>query len=143
MTNAQDTGAFCVLCCAVVSFVSSAVPARAELVFFHTGPHAVGEEPSRGGRLGRADAARAAGKSCCESSIIARIAPDEVPYPEPEVEQPAAVLAAVEPAVDVPYGAIIDKVSAEQGVAAKLVRAVIQVESAYQRAGAVAEGAMG
>ena len=40
-----------------------------------------------------------------------------------------------------PYGEIIDQVAAEQDVDAKLVRAVIQVESAYQRARAVAQRA--
>ena len=42
-----------------------------------------------------------------------------------------------------PYGAIIDKVSAEQGVPVKLVRAVIQVESAYRERARSPKGAMG
>src|SRR6185436_2334268 len=62
--------------------------------------------------------------------------------PEPEVERPA-VVAAVEPAADVPYGAIIDRVSAEQNVSAKLVRALIQVESAYHERARSPKGAMG
>ena len=41
------------------------------------------------------------------------------------------------------YGEIIDRVSAEQGVDAKLVRAVIQVESAYQERARSPKGAMG
>ena len=88
-------------------------------------------------------ALRTGGEIVMESAIIARFAPDEVPYPEPVVEPPAAVVAAVEPAADVPYGAIIDKVSAEQDVPAKLVRAVIQVESAYQERARSPKGAMG
>jgi soluble lytic murein transglycosylase-like protein len=43
----------------------------------------------------------------------------------------------------VPYGAIIDKVAKEQNVDAKLVRAVIQVESAYNERARSKKGAMG
>jgi soluble lytic murein transglycosylase-like protein len=85
---------------------------------------------------------RSGGEIVCESSIIARFAPDEVPYPEPEVEPPIAV-AAVEPVSDVPYGAMIDRFSAEQNVPARLVRAVIQVESAYHERARSPKGAMG
>lgn len=77
-----------------------------------------------------------------EASAVDRIAPDEVPYPEPEP--------ATRPATDdggtsavIPYGEIIDRVSKEQGVDAKLVRAVIQVESAYQQRARSRKGAMG
>ena len=49
----------------------------------------------------------------------------------------------IDAASTVPYGAIIDRVSAEQGVPAKLVRAVIQVESAYQEHARSRKGAMG
>src|SRR4029450_688587 len=58
-------------------------------------------------------------------------------------ERPAVTVAAEEPAYDVPYSAIIDKVSAEQGVSAKLVRAVIEVEAAYQERARSRKGAMG
>jgi soluble lytic murein transglycosylase-like protein len=43
----------------------------------------------------------------------------------------------------VPFGEIIDKVSAEQGVPVKLVRALIQVESAYHARARSPKGAMG
>ena len=42
-----------------------------------------------------------------------------------------------------PYAAIIDRVAKEQDVDAKLVRAVIQVESAYQQRARSNKGAMG
>ena len=42
-----------------------------------------------------------------------------------------------------PYGEIIDTAAAEQGVDAKLVRAVIQVESAYKATARSRKGAMG
>jgi soluble lytic murein transglycosylase-like protein len=127
---------------ALVSFVASAVPARAEIVYFSTG-----RTMSVKGHRVEGDsvvlALRTGGEIVMESSTVARFSPDEVPYPEPDVEKPAAVVAAVEPPSDVPYGAIIDKVSAEQGVSAKLVRAVIQVESAYHERARSPKGAMG
>jgi soluble lytic murein transglycosylase-like protein len=126
---------------AVVSFVAISASAHAEIVFFSSG-----RTLSVKGHRAEGDSVvlslRGGGEIVCESSIITRFAPDEVPYPEPEVAQPIAV-AAVEPAVDVPFGAIIDKVSREQGVNAKLVRAVIQVESAYHERARSPKGAMG
>lgn len=123
-------------------FVASAVPARAEIVFFSTG-----RTMSVKGHRVEGDsvvlALRTGGEIVMESAMIARFAPDEVPYPEPELERPAVTVAAEEPAYDVPYSAIIDKVSAEQGVSAKLVRAVIEVESAYQERARSPKGAMG
>jgi soluble lytic murein transglycosylase-like protein len=86
-------------------------------------------------------ALRAGGEIVCESSIIARIGPDEVPYPEPEpaaVEQPLTVVQEA-----VPYGDIINRFAAEQDVPVKLVRAVIEVESAYKSRARSPKGAMG
>src|SRR5262252_470731 len=109
-----------------------ATEARAEIVFFNTGRtlsikehHA---DPVEDDKL--VLTLRAGGEIVCDPSIIDRIAPDEVPYPEPEAEQPFAIIAQAS-ALPVKYGEIIDKVSAEQGVSPKLVRALIQVESAY------------
>lgn len=126
---------------AALGVVLFALPARAELVFFASGRglsikshHTDGESlvlTLRGG-----------GEIVCEPSIVGRFAPDEVPYPEPEPEA-APVAAPVLTAQAVPYGDIIDKFSVEQGVDARLVRAVIQVESAYQERARSRKGAMG
>jgi hypothetical protein len=116
-----------------------AVPAHAELVFFSSGR-------SLSVKSHRADgdtlvlALRGGGEIVCDSSLIERIAPDEVPYPEPDVET-SDVLA--QPAAAVPYAEIIDKVAREQGVDANLVKALIQVESAYQQRARSPKGAMG
>jgi soluble lytic murein transglycosylase-like protein len=122
-----------------VSLLASAAPARAEIVFFNTGRTlSVKAHRSEGESL--VLTLRSGGEIVCEASVVARITPDEVPYPEPVVEP------AIEPAVAVeavPYGAIIDKVSAAHGVDAKLVRAVIQVESAYHERARSPKGAMG
>jgi soluble lytic murein transglycosylase-like protein len=125
---------------AFVLIVLGAVPASAEIVFFQTGRtlsvkshHAEGESVVL--------VLRSGGEIVCESSLIARFAPDEVPYPEPEAAP--AVVAQAQDTVAVPYAAIIDKVSAEQDVPAKLVKALIQVESAYQERARSPKGAMG
>jgi len=131
----------------MVSFVVIllfAIPARAEIVFFNTGRtlsikehHA---DPVDEDKL--VLTLRAGGEIVCDPSIIDRIMPDEVPYPEPEAEKPALLVEQTR-MPGVKYGEIIDKISAEQGVPAKLVRAVIQVESAYHERARSPKGAMG
>ena len=129
---------FCLSFVALTLFASTA---RAEIVFFNTGRtlsikehHA---DPADDEKL--VLTLRSGGEIVCEPSIIDRIVPDEVPYPEPEAE--LAAVASV--AAPVKYGEIIEKVSAEQGVSPKLVRALIQVESAYHERARSPKGAMG
>jgi hypothetical protein len=81
---------------------------------------------------------RGGGEVTCEASLIDRIAPDEVAYPEPEVPT-----ADPGPLGQVPYGDIIDQAASRQGVDPRLVRAVIQVESGYQAAARSRRGAVG
>jgi len=123
------------------SLVASAVPARAEIVFFNTG-RTLSVKSHRVDGDSVVLALRNGGEIVCESLIIARIGPDEVPYPEPElaVELPVAV---VQEAMAVPYGDIINRFAAEQDVPVKLVRAVIEVESAYKSRARSPKGAMG
>ena len=128
---------------AVVSFVALAAPASAELVYFNTG-RTMSVKSHRVDGDSLVLQLRNGGEMVCESALVARFAPDEVPYPEPIVEVPAAPVAA--PAIaaaPVPYNDIIDRVSAEQDVSPKLVRAVIQVESAYNVRARSPKGAMG
>jgi soluble lytic murein transglycosylase-like protein len=124
---------------AVIGVLVSAVPARAELAFFQSGRAlSIKEHHVDGAML--VLTLRNGGQIICEASAIARFAPDEVPYPEPEPEHPVV---AADPQPAVPYGELIDKVAAEQGVPVKLVRAVIQVESAYESRARSRKGAMG
>jgi soluble lytic murein transglycosylase-like protein len=125
----------------VVSFVLSALPARAELVFFTSG-RTLSIKGHRVDGDSLVLTMRGGGEIVCEAAVIARFAQDEVPYPEPDVEAPLPALP-IEAASVVPYSAIIDRVAAEQGVPVKLVRAVIQVESAYQERARSRKGAMG
>jgi soluble lytic murein transglycosylase-like protein len=124
----------------VVLLALVASPANAELVFFNTG-----RTMSVKGHRVEGDSLvlmlRGGGEIVCETSIVARFEPDEVPYPEPETE---AATAPVQPVATVgPFSDIIDRVAAEQNVPVKLVRAVIQVESAYNVRARSSKGAMG
>lgn len=129
-----------------VALLGCAVPARAELVFFSSGrTMSVKGHRSEGSSL--VLTLRGGGEIVCDTSAISRIAPDEVPYPEPEPEPTAktdttgADEALIQPASR--YAAVIEKVSAEQGVSPRLVRALIQVESAYNERARSRKGAMG
>ena len=124
----------------VVLLALVASPANAELVFFNTG-----RTMSVKGHRVEGDSLvlmlRGGGEIVCETSIVARFEPDEVPYPEPETE---AATAPVQPiATAGPFSDIINRVAAEQDVPVKLVRAVIQVESAYNVRARSSKGAMG
>jgi soluble lytic murein transglycosylase-like protein len=125
----------------LAALVSVAAPARAEIVFFASG-RTLNIKGHRVDGQSLVLTMRGGGEMICDASVVEKFAPDEVPYPEPETEKPP-VVAPVEAASTVPYGAIIDRVSAEQGVPVKLVRAVIQVESAYQERARSRKGAMG
>jgi len=120
----------------------SALPAQAELVFFATG-RSLSVKAHRIDGESLVLTLRSGGEIVCDPSTITRFAPDEVPYPEPEAVVP--VVAEVEEMASavVPYGAIIDKVAGEQDVSAKLVRALIKVESAYNQRARSPKGAMG
>jgi hypothetical protein len=132
-------------CAATFVFVGTAVPAGAEIVFLSSGrtlsvrSHRIDGESViltlRGG-----------GEVTCDKTLIEKIEPDEVPYPEPlpkalsveaVLQAPAAVLGAT------PYGEIITAASEAHGVDPLLVRALIQVESNYKARARSRKGAMG
>jgi hypothetical protein len=133
---------------AVVLLSLGAVPARAELVFFTSG-HDLSVKAHRFEGETIVLALRGGGELVCDAALVARIAPDEVPYPEPR-EEPASVEAtAIGVATNVRLEAnprfdpIIQRVAKEQGVDVALVRAVIQVESGYEPRARSRKGAMG
>jgi Transglycosylase SLT domain len=98
---------------------------------------------------------RTGGEVTCDRSLIDKILPDEVPYPEPVVavaaaggagagsEQAQAQASAGALLSSTPYGEIISAVSEAHGVDPLLVRALIQVESNYQTRARSPKGAMG
>lgn len=126
----------------------SVLPARAELVFFSSG-----RTLSITGHATEGESVvlslRGGGAMVCDASVIDRFAPDEVPYPEPiattpETTAPAPVARVRQPLPRNPrYDATIRTAAAAHGVSAELVRAVIQVESAYQPRARSSKGAVG
>lgn len=77
------------------------------------------------------------GEMVCPRRYVAQIRPDEVP--PADAASPVA-----EPAQpDVPFGRLIDAVAASHGVDPRLVRAVVQIESAYRPDARSPRGAMG
>lgn len=128
-----------------VALLLTAAPARAELVFFSTGramsvrSHRIdGDEiilvPREGGEI------------ALKAALITRIEPDEVPYPEPAAElAPAPLQTGMFATAQRPgqFDPLIERVAAEQGVDAKLVKALVQVESNFQERARSPKGAMG
>ena len=94
---------------------------------------------------------RTGGEVTCDRSLIEKILPDELPYPEPVVAVAAQATSseqALSPTAgallsSTPYGEIISAVSEAHGVDPLLVRALIQVESNYQTRARSPKGAMG
>ena len=130
----------------VFGLLATATNAHAELVFFANGRSlSVKGHRIEDGRL--VLQLRSGGEVICDPSVIVRVAPDEVPYPEPDLPAPgenAENGQQANPSVDRRlYDPIIARVAAEQGVDVKLVRAVIQVESGYQERARSPKGAMG
>jgi len=138
-----------------LSLLGVATPARAELVFFASGRTLnVKSHRSEGASL--VLTLRGGGEVVCEPAVIVRIAPDEAPYPEPQEvigpkADPTSTVRDDTSAVRDDRGirlqpeleALIDRVAAREGVDAKLVRAVIEVESGYRTLARSPKGAMG
>ena len=118
-------------------------PAQADLIFFATGRvmsvagHEVGPDTIRI-RL------RGGGEIVFDRTLVDRIEPDEMPYPDsaaPVVSREAVGRDASESIAGV--DAIIETTSTRHGVDPALIRAVIQVESAFRPEARSAKGAMG
>src|SRR5262245_55307825 len=125
-----------------------AVPARAEIVFFKTGRNlSVASHRVEGESI--VMQMRGGGEMTLDASLVSRIEPDEVPYPEAPAKAPAdapplaAALKNVRLEPNPRFDPIIEKVAKEQGVDAMLVRAVIQVESGFEPRARSKSGAMG
>jgi soluble lytic murein transglycosylase-like protein len=126
--------------------MAGALPARAELAYFSSGDSmSIKAHRDEGNTL--ILTLRAGGEIVCDRDLIVRFAADEVPYPEPAVEtvepKNADSVVDVVTGTPAPYGEIIDRFSAEHHVDARLVRAMITVESGYQERAHSRKGAMG
>jgi transglycosylase-like protein with SLT domain len=134
---------------AVVLLAAGAVPAHAELVFFATGRNLSVKSHHLEGNMIVLEM-RGGGEMTCETSLVDRIEPDEVPYPEPpeaiaELDPAGSVTAAqhLRLETNARFDPIIQRVAREQGVDASIVRAVIQVESGYEPRARSRKGAIG
>src|SRR6187397_2873723 len=88
----------------IVLLIGSALPARAELVFFTSGRTlSVKAHSMEGDSL--VLALRGGGELVCEASLVERITPDEVPYPEPAAAAAAVQLAPATAAARAPLQA--------------------------------------
>ena len=131
-----------------------ATAARAELVYLSNGRALSVKSHRVDGQMVVLEL-RGGGELLFDLSLVARVEPDEVPYPEPAgpardempVETANGVLAAVLPTEilqpDPRYDALITEASSRHGVDPTLVRAVIQVESNYQPRARSPRGARG
>lgn len=133
----------------VVCVLVGARAANAEIVYFSNGrTMSVRSHQSDGDRL--VLFLRAGGEMVVDAALVLSVGPDEVPYPEPvdvEVaavpEAPVTVAPQAVPVLSPAFDPLIRRVAAEQGVDVSLVRAVIQVESAYQPRARSSKGAVG
>jgi len=138
---------------AVLAGLALAAPARADLVVLSSG-----RVISASSVVLTADSAtirlRGGGEVTCDRSLIVRVDPDETPWIDPAgakgaTETAAAgeplVPAALPKVVEIPaaYRGIINRLADAHGVDARLIHAVISVESAYRPRARSRKGARG
>jgi hypothetical protein len=129
-----------------LALIASAGEARAEIVFLTSGRTiSVKSHEVKGESI--VLTLRTGAEVTCDRSLIEKILPDEVPYPEPwvptEVAQDSQSQDSGSLLEATPYGEIISAMSEAHGVDPLLVRALIQVESNYKPRARSRKGAMG
>jgi len=122
--------------------VTAAAPAYAELVFFQSG-RAMSVRAIRSENHEIVLQLRSGGDIHCDQSLIVKVEPDEVEYPDEvaEVAAPADVSAA--PTIPEAFRELVTTTAARHGVDARVVSAVIEVESAYHSRAVSPKGARG
>jgi soluble lytic murein transglycosylase-like protein len=119
-------------------------PASAELVFLTSGRSLSVRSHVEQGDVIQLNL-RTGGQVSCDRSLISRIEPDEVPFPEAQAAAaPGGELDRWTSALgDVPYAELIDNLATAHGVDPDLVKALIKVESGYKVRARSRKGAMG
>jgi len=123
-----------------------ATPASAELIFFsEQRSMSVASHRFEGDRI--IVALRGGGEMSFDRALISKIAPDEVPFTEDATsetkERVVPVAASRGLAGKTAYDPIIESAATKHDVDARIVKAVIQVESAFQPRARSSKGAMG
>lgn len=129
----------------VLLSITAVAPARAELVFFQSGrAMSVRAIRSDGDQL--VLQLRSGGDIHCDKSLIVKVQPDEVEYPEDVLQAlPFArtIVIFEPPAIPEQYRDLVTQTAARHGVDARVVNALIQVESAYHSRAESPKGARG
>ena len=130
--------------CTVLLSITAAAPARAELVFFQSG-RAMSVRAIRSDGDEIVLQLRSGGDIHCDRSLIVKVEPDEVEYPE-DVLQALPMARAIifePPSIPEQYRDLVTQTAARHGVDARVVNALIQVESAYHSRAVSPKGARG
>ena len=122
--------------------ITAAAPAYAELVFFQSG-RAMSVRSIRSENDEIVLQLRGGGDVHCDQSLIVRVEPDEVEYPEEVAELLAVVAEPDAPAIPAAFRELVTSTAARHGVDARVVSAVIQVESGYRSRAVSPKGARG
>ena len=128
---------------AILVLTTAVTPARAELVFFQSGrAMSVGAIRSDGDEL--VLQLRSGGEIRCDKTLITRVEPDKVEYPEEVLDALPFAKSIREPAsIPAQYRELITTTAAKHGVDARVVSALIRVESAYHSRAVSPKGARG
>jgi hypothetical protein len=139
----------------VCAWCATVTPAFADIVFLSTG-RTISVQAHRFDGDSIVLSLRSGGEVTFDRSLVEKVLPDEVPYPEPAggpsdadaAEAAEAADAAVAMGIstileNTPFGEIIGQVSEAHGVDPLLVRAVIEVESNFRPRARSPKGAMG
>ena len=122
-----------------------ATPASAELIFFsEQRSMSVASHRIEGDRI--IVALRGGGEMSFDRALVTKIAPDEVPYDDDAAaarQDPVARRGQRRLAGKTAYDPMIESAATRHDVDARIVKAVIQVESAFQPRARSSKGAMG
>ena len=122
--------------------LTPAAPAYAELVFFQSG-RAMSVRAIRSENDGIVLQLRAGGDVHCDQSLIVRVEPDEVEHPEEVAEASSVTGEPGAPPIPEAFRELVTATAAKHGVDARVVNALIQVESAYHSRAVSPKGARG
>ena len=127
---------------ALVLLITAVAPAYAELVFFQSG-RAMSVRAIRSENDEIVLQLRSGGEIHCDQSLIVKVEADEVEYPDEvaEVSPPAGESDA--PAIPEAFRELVTSAAARHGVDARVVSALIEVESAYHSRAVSPKGARG